>query len=79
MNSAEIKNNLHILVDRINNENLLLKYYELISKSSSGDGKLWDKLNKVEQEELLNIDDAIESGEKTIAHSEMKQKYNKWL
>ncbi len=60
MNALEIKTNFHHLIDRINNEHLLIKLYHIMEQaSSSDDGQLWSKLTQEEQIELLKIEREI--------------------
>jgi len=80
MNTAEIKKNLHDLIDSIDNENLLINFYDLIKKRTSAkEGQLWSRLTKQEQEELLSTLEESENPENLISHEEMKKKHKKWL
>lgn len=54
MNAIEIKKNFHQLIDSIENENLLISFYELMKKrNATQEGQLWNSLTKPEQDELL--------------------------
>ena len=80
MTTLELKNNFHHLIDSIENENLLQKFYELmLHKRSTKDGTLWGKLSKDEKDELLMANEECENPENLIAHEDVKQKYSKWL
>jgi len=80
MTTLELKHNFHQLIDSIENENLLQKFYELmLRKRSSKDGYLWSKLSKEEIDELLLANEECENPENQIPHDEMKKKYAKWL
>jgi hypothetical protein len=80
MTKVELKNNFHHLIDSIDNENLLQKFYELmLRKRSIKDGTLWGRLSRDEIDELLISDSECEDPENLIPHKDMKQKYNKWL
>jgi hypothetical protein len=80
MTTLELKNNFHQLIDSIENENLLQKFYELmLRRRSTKDGALWGKLSKDEVEELLMANEECGNPESLIPHNEMKQKYSKWL
>ena len=47
MSTIELKKNLHSLVDSIENENLLMKFYDLMSKMKDvKNGQLWSRLSK---------------------------------
>jgi hypothetical protein len=80
MTTTELKNNFHNLIDSIENENVLKKFYELmLLQRSTRDGFLWSKLTKEEKEELLLANEECENPENLISHDEMKKKYAKWL
>jgi hypothetical protein len=80
MNIIGIKKKFHILIHSIENENLLLTFYELIKKrSSSKEGQLWNRLTQKEQDELLMSFEESENPENLISHDEMVKKRNKWL
>jgi len=80
MTTLELKNNFHHLIDSIENENLLRKFYELmLRKRASKDGMLWSKLSEDEINELLQANEESENPDNLIPHDEMKKKYSKWL
>jgi len=80
MNTIEIKSNFHRLIDKIENDSILTKFYEILEQvSGTKDGQLWDRLNEEEKEELLKIDDDSNNDENLISHSQIKTKHKKWL
>ncbi|MDP1623216.1 MAG: hypothetical protein Q8M08_12855 [Bacteroidales bacterium] len=80
MTTLELKNSFHQLIDSIENENLLRKFYELmLRKRSIKDGALWAKLSQDEVEELLLANDESNDTKNLIPNEEMKKKYSKWL
>jgi hypothetical protein len=80
MNTFELKTNLHRLIDKINNDNLLYRFYNLLDKTiDSKEGQLWSKLSSEEQEELVMIEKATHDPANLIPHSEIKKKHSKWL
>jgi hypothetical protein len=80
MTTLELKNNFHQLIDSIENENLLQKFYELmLRKRSIRDGALWAKLTQDEVDELLLANEESYDPKNLIPHDEMKKKYAKWL
>ncbi|MEI6141919.1 MAG: hypothetical protein WCP85_21790 [Mariniphaga sp.] len=75
MDTIELKRNFHLLIDSIDNENLLINFYEIIKKrSSQKDGQLWNRLNDFDKEELITAYDESQDPENLISHSEMKRK-----
>ena len=80
MNTIEIKQSFHNLIDSIDNENLLISFYDLIKKRSAAkEGLLWNKLSEQEQQELLLSLEESKNPENLIDHKEMKIKHKKWL
>mgnify|MGYP001616547187 CR=1 FL=1 len=80
MNTIELKKNFHLLIDSIDNENLLISFYDLIKKrSSTKEGQLWSRLTNQEQEELLLALEESTNPENLISHEEMGKKHRKWL
>jgi hypothetical protein len=80
MTSLELKNTFHHLIDSIENEHLLQKFYELMLRNrSTKEGMLWGKLSEDELKELLLANEECENAENLISHEDIKQKYAKWL
>ena len=80
MNTIEIKQNFHHLIDNIDNENLLISFYDLIMKRTTAkEGQLWNKLTEQEQQELILSFDESKKPENLIDHEDMKKKHKKWL
>jgi hypothetical protein len=80
MEAAQLKINFHQLIDSIDNERILSKFYGLMSKSKeSSSGHLWSRLTIEEQEELLLSDIESDIPDNLISHSEIQKKHNKWL
>ena len=80
MNTIELKQNLHLLIDSIENEKLLINFYDLIKKRATAkEGQLWNKLTNLEQEELLLSLEESKDPENLLSQDEMKKKHKKWL
>lgn len=80
MNTIELRKNFHNLIDSIDNENLLMNFYDIIkSRTRIQDGELWSRLNEKEQEELLNAFEESENPDNLIDNEKMKLKHRKWL
>ncbi len=80
MNTIEIKNNFHKLIDRIDNDIILSRFYEILEKASAvKDGSLWDRLTSEEKQELLQIDSETDSEDDLIPLQTIKDKHKKWL
>lgn len=80
MSTIELKKSFHNLIDSIDNEHLLLDFYELIKKRiNSKDGELWSSLTKKEQNNLLNTFEESKNSEYLLSHKDVKKKHKKWL
>ena len=76
MDTIELKQSFHHLIDSIDNENLLINFYNLIKKRSSAkEGQLWNKLTDQEQKELLLSLEESENPKNLIDHEKMKMKH----
>jgi hypothetical protein len=80
MTSLELKNNFHILIDSIDNENLLKKFYELmLNQRSQKSGDLWSKLSENDIDEILTSLEESNHESNIITNEEIKKKYSQWL
>ncbi len=80
MDTTELKKSFHLLIDSIDNENLLLNFYDLLKqRTNAKDGRLWDKLDYEEQKELLHAAEESKSEGNLISSDELKKKHKKWL
>ncbi len=80
MTTVELKKNIHTLVDSIENEKLLMKFYDLMSKMKDvRNDQLWSRLSNEEQEELLLSEKESEDPKNLRSYDEMKNKHSKWL
>lgn len=80
MNTIELKNNFHQLIDSINNDKILSKFYAVMARMSERtDEKLWGRLSPEEQEELIRADIESNDPANLIPHSEIQEKHKKWL
>jgi len=80
MTTIELKSNLHKLIDNINNDSVLSKFYEILERANqTKEGSLWGRLSAEEQQELLAIEKESHFSENLITHSQMIKKHQKWL
>lgn len=80
MNALEIKTNFHLLIDQLNNEELLIKFYRIMEQASTTtDGQLWSRITEDEQLELLKIEGEVQSDHDLIPNQHMQSKHQKWL
>ncbi len=75
-----VKENLHHLIDEINDVQLLEDYYELIQRLKNNvPGKLWTKLNEIQQHELLSAYEESFNPDNLISHEAVKKQHEQWL
>ena len=80
MTTIELKNNFHRLIDSIDNESLLMKFYDLLlRKQKQSEGKLLEYLTKEEQEELFLAEEESHNPNNLVSNEEQKKKHKKWL
>ena len=80
MTNSEIKSSIRKIIDSIDNDNLLNKYYELISRMKDmKDGDLWKSLSRNEQDELIKIETDSRDEKNLISNHDMREKHKKWL
>lgn len=80
MNTIELKQSFHHLIDSIDNKDLLIHFYDLIKKRTTAkEGKLWNNLTEQEQQELILSLNESKNPKNLIDHEEMKIKHKKWL
>lgn len=80
MNALELRNNFHHLIDTIENDAVLAKFYSIMSRvKESNEGELWARLSAKEQKELLLSYQESENEENLLDYSQIKGKYEKWL
>jgi len=59
MKHSDIKNSFHHLIDEIDNDGLLIRFYELLKESKGqNEGDLWNQLSD-EQRDLLLLTEEV--------------------
>lgn len=80
MKQSEIKSNFHQLIDEIDNEGLLMKFYDLLLKSKvQKEGELWNQLSDEQKNEVLIAESESKYKKNLIDHNTQKAKHQKWL
>ena len=80
MKQTAIRNSFHQLIDEIDNERLLMKFYDLLLKSSDqNEGELWDQLSDEQKNEVLLAESESHYQKNLIDHETQKAKHKKWL
>jgi hypothetical protein len=75
----DIRNDLHKIIDTIEDQDLLRSIYDLLDMTKSRPGELWNSLSNSEKEMVLNAEGRIQKANGKITHDEMLRRNNKWL
>ncbi len=79
MSTAELKSNLHKLIDGIEDNSVLHAVYAILAKlTNRKEVDFWDELTVDQQNEVLEGMKQIEEG-KGIPHEQVMGKYRQWL
>lgn len=80
MDTIELKNSLHHIIDSTDNANLLSRFHSLLTSiKNHPEGKLWARLSKEEKEELMKANIESNDPENLIPQFEMEKKHKRWL
>jgi hypothetical protein len=80
MKHSDIRKSFHKLIDEIENERLLMKFYDLLIKSSDQkEGELWNQLSDEQKNEVLIAESESYYNKNLIDHETQKAKHKKWL
>ena len=80
MKQSDIRSNFHKLIDEIDNERLLMKFYDLLIKSSDQkEGELWNQLSNEQKNEVLIAESESHYQKNLIDHETQNAKHKKWL
>lgn len=72
MKTLELKSNLHILIDKIQDPLLLESLFEFLHENQNAlPGSLWHTLSAPQQQEVLDAYEESENDENLIPHSEV--------
>lgn len=76
MTTIELKTNFHQLIDQIDDDTILSKFYMILERASQNHlGQLWNRLSDIDQQELLQIDLDTDDETNSIPHSEIQKRY----
>jgi hypothetical protein len=75
MTSVQLKTNFHKLIDEIDNDSMLHKFYEILSSAKNQTkGALWRKLSVNQQNELTEREKLSHDEANLVAHQVMIEK-----
>ena len=80
MKPSDIRSNFHSLIDRIDNDSLLMKFYDLMIKSTTGkEGQLYKQLTEEQKNVLMLAEEESNNPDNLISYKQQKKKHQKWL
>jgi predicted transcriptional regulator len=78
MDVTELRADLHNMIDKISDRNILEAIRTLLSEKSTAKADWWDTISQEEREEIEQGLSEADRGEVT-PHEEVMKKYKKWL
>ena len=76
----KIKDDFHHLIDSIEDEQLLQRYYQLIQTiNDNQNGHLWNSLDEDEKKELLIAYKESFDSSNLLSHEQVKLQHEKWV
>jgi hypothetical protein len=73
-----LKSEFHELIDQIDNPEILVQFYDAISRSVTSENSLWKSLSKEQQQEVLIAYEESEDESNLISLSAIKSKFKEW-
>ena len=78
MDVTELRANLHNMIDKISDKNILKALRTLLYEKAASKADWWDTISQEEQEEIEQGLSEADRGE-VISHEEVMKRYKKWL
>ena len=78
MDVVELRTDLHNMIDKISDSNILLAVRTLLSGSHIAQADWWETIDESERTEIEQGLKEVESGE-AMPHRQVMAKYKKWL
>lgn len=76
MGTAELKLNLHKIIDQIQSEQVLRTLYDFLKVREGKEGELWDSLTEEQKEEVLLAYDESEEKNNLMERDKIFKKIN---
>ncbi|MES2426633.1 MAG: hypothetical protein V4560_06645 [Bacteroidota bacterium] len=73
-----LKSEFHDLIDQIDDPEILMQFYDAISRSVTSEHTLWQSLSKEQQQEVLIAYEESENDANLVSLSAIKSKFNQW-
>lgn len=80
MNTSVLKSDLHNLIDGLEDEKLLERFYqEIVTVITNSQTSIWDDLPEAQKNQILMSYEESKDENNLIDHEEVMEKYKKWL
>lgn len=80
MTLTTLKKNFHTLIDKVENKELLDRFYRALAFSADRkEGLLWNSLDEKEKRAVLKSYKDSENKKNLVSHEKVMGKYSKWL
>ena len=79
MEAILVRNKLHKLIDKVENVDLLERFYNSINDAVFTQKGIWTTLSANEKETILESLEGSKNEANLISHDKIKAKYSKWL
>jgi hypothetical protein len=73
-----IRDQLHQIIDTIEDEQLLETIYQIL-QNREFKGQIWQSLTREQQNEVLKASDQVGNPDEQTSHEAMRQRNQKWL
>jgi hypothetical protein len=75
MNTSTLKSDLHKVIDELDDEKLLERFYQEVITLLSNSKDIWTKLSQKQQEELLKSFEESKNKANLVDHDSVMKKY----
>lgn len=80
MTLTTLRKNFHSLIDRVQDKELLDRFYKALSHTAKNKpGELWNSLDDKEKRILIKSYNESLDRKNLVSHEKVMQKYSKWL
>ena len=75
-----VRENLHHIIDAIDDDTLLEAVYEILrTTKSQAKGSVWNSLSDDQKKQVIKSSEGIHDPDKQTSHEEIMQQNKKWL
>lgn len=79
MDTSTLKTDLHKVIDELDDQRLLEKFYQEVVTLISSSKEIWNQLSKQQQQEVLKSYEESKNKENLVTHDAVMEKYKDLL